>query len=398
MKYAFLTIVLSLSVTALCAQTYYVDSVNPEIYRHAELQDQSRKEIILPEVNGYTIFKADLHTHTIFSDGHVDPDYRVMEAWQDGLDIMAVTEHLEYRPREDWFVEYTQKYNGKKFSKAINNRLGPKALDKNGIMVDLNYPVRFTQKAAKSRDMLIIPGLEITRNGTDVGHFNALFTTDNNIIFDPDPVQAVRNAKAQGALVMHNHPGWRRTDLVPTDTEATLYAEGLIDGIEVMNGYDFYPAIIDRAHENGYFLAACSDVHNSTAIDYRLLGYDRPMTLILAKEKSLDSIREALQARRTLSYGFGTICGEEQLLKDFFAAGMKVKFIRKSGNGKNVYVSLTNMTSLTYLVKTEGANRHRLAPFHTIYMKISKPNTTLDLMVMNMFYSKDKHPVVSLPY
>lgn len=398
MKRAFFISLLSLSVTALSAQTYYVDSVNPEIYRHAELQDQSRKEIILPEVNGYTIFKADLHTHTIFSDGHVDPDYRVMEAWQDGLDIMAVTEHLEYRPREEWFVEYTQKYNGKKYKKAINNRLGPEALDKNGIMVDLNYPVYFTQKAAKSYDILVIPGLEITRNGTHVGHFNALFTTDNNIIFDPDPVQSVRNAKAQGALVMHNHPGWRRTDLVPTETEAVLYAEGLIDGIEVMNGYDFYPGIVDRAREKGCFVAASSDVHNSTAIDYRLLGYDRPMTLVLAKEKSLEAIREALQAKRTLSYGFGTICGEEQLLKDFFAAGIKVKFVRNSGDGKNVYVSVTNMTSLTYLVKTEGKNRQRLAPFHTIYVKTPKSSSTLDLMVMNMFYSKEKHPVVSLPY
>ena len=396
MKRILLIAGLILSSYGINAQTYYKDAENPEIYRHAEVLEMCRKEIILPQVNGYNVYKADLHTHTIFSDGQVNPVFRMDEAWEDGLDIIAVTEHLEYRPYENNLVEYTQKYNKGKYDKAVNNRIGSKAPDKNGIMVDLNYSVSQAKIAAKKHNLILIPGIEITRDGATVGHFNALFTKDNNTIYDPDPVQSVRNANAQGALVMHNHPGWKRTDLVPTQTEATIYAEGLVDGIEVMNSNDFYPGIIDRAREKNFFVAANTDVHGSTARDYRLLGYDRPMTLVFAKERTLDAVREALESRRTLAYGYNTVCGDEQLLKDYFSAGMKVSVIRTSS--RNIHLAVTNMTTITYLVSQNNQNPRRLSPFHTVWFGIPLDAKTLDLTVHNMFYSKEGHPVVSLEY
>lgn len=44
------------------------------------------------------MYKADLHTHTMFSDGRVTPEWRVDEAWMDGLDVVAITDHIENRP------------------------------------------------------------------------------------------------------------------------------------------------------------------------------------------------------------------------------------------------------------------------------------------------------------
>ena len=32
-----------------------------------------RTEIVTPQVNGYNVYKADLHIHTLFSDGDVTP-------------------------------------------------------------------------------------------------------------------------------------------------------------------------------------------------------------------------------------------------------------------------------------------------------------------------------------
>ena len=251
-----------------------------------------RTEVILPQVNGYNVYKADLHTHTVYSDGAVLPKFRVEEAWRDGLDIMAVTEHVEYRPAEEAFVEYLEKYTDKKYKKAKNTRIGnAKSLDKDGIMVDLNTCVRESQQLARKYGLTIIPGAEITRDGTTVGHFNALFTTDNNLIYDPDPVVAVRNAKAQNALVMHNHPGWRKASLDMTPTEKTVYEEGLIDGVEVMNGAEFYPGIIDRVKKYGAFISANSDIHASTSGDYRVGGAIRPMTLVFAKDTRTPWVR-----------------------------------------------------------------------------------------------------------
>ena len=293
-------------------------------------------------------------------------------------------------------VRYTKNYHKGKYEKAVNNRIDKKPVEGAEFLVDLNFAVRESQSAAKNKGLLIIPGTEITRNGTTVGHFNALFTTDNNLIYNVDPVQAVRNAKAQGALVMHNHPGWRKTSLEYTETEKTLYEEGLIDGVEVMNFHEFYPGIVDRAREKGLFIAANTDVHGATAHDHGLSGFNRPMTLIFAKEKTLESVREALEAKRTLAYGFGAVCGEEQLLKDFFAASVKVT-VNRIGT-QNVYLTVTNMSSITYVLKRGDSNQVKLAPFHSMQFSMPKTRETFDLTVLNMYSSKDAHPTVTLKY
>ena len=176
MKRITLIAVLLFSAVSAFAQHYTVDVENPEMLRFADFREPARKEIVLPsQVNGYNIYKSDLHTHSVYSDGTVTPQFRVKEAWLDGLDVIAVTEHIEYRPFETEMAGY----------------LGMKG----EMNTDLNAAVKVAQKEAEYWDIFIIPGTEITRHGTTVGHFNALFTTDNNKIPHDDPVQAIRNAK-----------------------------------------------------------------------------------------------------------------------------------------------------------------------------------------------------------
>ena len=380
------------SVGALDAQSYYQDARNPDILHHNERRERFRTEIILPQVNGYNVYKADLHTHTIHSDGDVIPSFRVYEAWYDGLDIIAITDHIEYRSFEEKLVKYLDKYVSDEYKGAVNHRIDDRPLKEGEVMVDLNYVSREAAKYAERCGLLSIKGAEITRPGDKIGHFNALFTTDNNLIYDQDPVQAVRNAKAQGALVMHNHPGWKRTSIDYTPTEVVLYKEGLVDGIEVMNTDDFYPGIIDRALEKNLFMSANTDIHQTTVLEHN--GFHRPMTLILAKERTLEAVREALDECRTIAYGYNTLCGEEQLLKDFFAAGVKTAVMHRASSFTSV--ALTNMTSIPYVVRMEGRNQMKLDPFQTLWVKVSGDKTTLDLEVLNMFYSRDKHPVVQL--
>lgn len=50
--------------------------------------ENRRTEIILPQVNGMNIYKADLHINTIYSDGDVTPDMRVLEAIHLWLTVM----------------------------------------------------------------------------------------------------------------------------------------------------------------------------------------------------------------------------------------------------------------------------------------------------------------------
>lgn len=369
------------------AQYHYTDANNPEMLHHVASKAPCRKVFTLPVVNGYNIYLADLHTHSAYSDGSVLPKFRIAEAWQDGLDIIAITEHIEYRPAEKAFYEYLKKYTAVKYNKEKGINIP---------MVDLNTAVNVAATEGENYDILVIPGSEITRNGTTVGHFNALFTTDNNLIYDEDPVQAIRNAKAQGALVMHNHPGWRKTSLDFTDTEKIAYEEGLIDGVEVMNGSEFYPGIIDRVQERGLFIAANSDIHGATAVEYRLTGSDRPMTLILARDKSMESIREALESNRTIALGYGELCGEEGLLAELFKAS--ITFDELNVTEKNKVLQLTNKTSIPYLIQLEGKNPVHIEPHSAVRMTIDKNTKMLKMSIINMWCSADSHPVVELGF
>lgn len=383
----------TIAAISASAQMTYPDAVNKDINRHSVRYSRgARTEIVLPQVNGYNIYKADLHTHSAFSDGSVLPEYRVKEAWVDGLDVMAVTEHIEYRRQESKMLEYLQDY-AKKGEEIDNWDIINKPADKKGIRVDLNYAVTLSQKAAEQYGLLIIPGTEITRNPQQIGHYNALFTTDNNAIYDADPLQSFRNAKAQGALIQHNHPGWQRKSIDMPEFEVKAYAEGLIDGIEIMNGSDFYPGAIDRATELGLFMSANTDVHGTTAMDYANVEVGRNMTLIFAKEKTLEAMREALEARRTLAYAFGNVAGDEQLLKDFFLACVKFEPVMKDYKNRQIF-TITNTSSIPFAFRIGGGNVVWLDPFSTISAKTNNIKITVE----SMWYGVDKHPVLEIKF
>ena len=57
-----------------------------------------RSELIMPDIAPYETLVCDFHTHTVFSDGNVWPSVRVDEAWSQGYDAIAVTDHIEYQP------------------------------------------------------------------------------------------------------------------------------------------------------------------------------------------------------------------------------------------------------------------------------------------------------------
>lgn len=383
------------AVTSLSASAqYYQDNVNPEMLRMESPRTLNRKEFHAPGVDGYNAYKVDLHNHTIFSDGHLSMQSRVREAWADGLDAIAVTEHLEYRPHEKDYVKYLKGYTGNGAKAKAYDFVSKPGPAKEDIGVDFNVPVEIARNAAKNYDMTIIPGIEVTRKPDEYCHFNALFTTDNNAIYDPDPLQSLRNAKAQGALVLHNHPGWLRKDLSMTKFEKAAYKEGLIDGIELMNGAEFYPKAITRAWKYNFFVSSNTDIHHPSAERYQRYGERRNMTLVFAKDKSVESLREAIEARRTLAYSYGTLAGEESLLRKFFEASVQVREISVDKKGRRQII-VTNKSSIDWWLVREGRKAELLEANSSIILG-ERTSTSNTFTLMNTWCGEDKHITVEL--
>lgn len=364
---------------AMPAQQRQPDRGNPSMLRYPVIS--TRNEITLPQVNGCRVIKADLHVHTIYSDGNLTSSARVSEAWRDGLDAIAITDHIEVRLNVDDFEKY------------LGDNV--KIKDESGDKTDMNYSVEAARSTAKSLGITLIPGIEITRNPREVGHFNALFTKDNNLIPDKDPLQAIRNAKKQDAVIQINHPGWARHDNEFTSVAEEAIKEGLISGVEVFNSYEFYPDAIGKAVENGFYVSCGSDLHITSQERYGHYGMLRDMTLILARDESLESIREALENQRTLAYAYGDIAGSEELLCDFFKAAVSCKVIGTDSKGRKI-VQLTNNSSLPYVLRLESLTvDYTLEGFTSFICKQS--GDELPVTVTNMWYGEDKHPSAVLP-
>ena len=106
-----------------------------------------RKNIIIPDIEGFQTLKGDFHIHTVFSDGLVWPTIRVQECWTEGIDVMAITDHLEYRPHQD----FMSKGHNHSYNLAVNE--------------------------AQKKNIILIKASEITRQ-MPPGHLNALFIND----------------------------------------------------------------------------------------------------------------------------------------------------------------------------------------------------------------------------
>ena len=141
-----------------------------------------------------------------------------------------------------------------------------------------------------------------------------------------------------------------------------------------------------------------SDVHRTSYEVYQMNGCYRNMTLIMAKDRSLESIREALEAKRTLAYSFGTVAGDEKLLQDLFNASVKVVYAAVEKPGR-IYLQFENKSSIDFLIRFgENGDLARLEGGKSIFLRHKEGNGT-DLVVENMWSEKGQTVTIDLkPY
>ena len=388
--------VASLAITATA-----VAQNNPLEYPFAD--QHSRNDIVIPKINGLNVYKADFHLHTIYSDGDVTPEMRVIEAWRDGLDIIAITDHMEYRRIERSMYRYMKDYireDLRGLPKAVNTNVLKADPDSLGLLVDFNVPHELAVNKAKDYGIHVIRGVEITR--ASLGDYNALFTTDNNKIYDPNLEQTIRNARAQGAFIIHNHPSYsKQTENAITPFTNDLYAKGLIDGVEVFNGRWKWQRLFSHCIDGGYTPFSNSDAH-----DYISWKYEAPasaggavrfrnMTLVLAKKLNDKHIHDALKKGNTIAYSNNNLVGKRELLQALFKASVEFE-LQRTGS-KQHSITVINRSSLPYYFQI-GRNKYILEGLGSLYIKRPKGESEVKVTILNMWHGNDINPTVMVKF
>ena len=337
--------------------------------------------IRFPDVPGYKTLTCDLHMHTVFSDGVVWPIIRVDEAMRDGLDVIAITEHLEYQPHKE----------------DIPNP-------------DRNRSHVVASKRGEGHDLIILNGSEITRE-MPPGHSNAVFVKDANKLLHEDAMDVFREAKRQDAFVFWNHPNWLSQTpdgIVPlSDMHKDLIKKKLLHGIEVVNDTTYSDEAVQIALDYNLTMLGTSDIHGLVDWQYRVpQGGHRPVTLVFAKEKSAEAVKKALTMRRTVVWFNNLLIGRETEMMPLLEASIKTDAASYRGNSDVAEVILKNYSDSKFILSNRGEFNFQAkgdlvtVPPHstvTLLVKTLKRLSSFELKfeVMNALTAPRTHPTIT---
>lgn len=343
------------------------------------------RHIRFPDLPGYRTLKADFHQHTVFSDGKVWPNVRVEESVRDGLDAMAITDHLEWQPHG---ADLPNPDRNRAYAIAQHAASLPPGLSEGDYWLIEQYRrgrddlVRAqttlvarpmgAEKEAAAQEILVVPGVEITRN-QPLGHVNALFITDANRLLNPDPLVVLREAAAQGSFMIWNHP-WSvsrsDTDGIARMSELhqQLFDEGLVQGIEVVNNDTFSGEALRIALERNLTMIGSTDIHGLIEWVYPSGRKHRPATLVFAREKTTAALNEALRERRTVVWFNNTLIGRAEWLEPLVRASLAPKpagyrpdrrrfTIQERPDTSMCEIELTNGSDASFILRNIGPHR-----------------------------------------
>jgi hypothetical protein len=329
---------------------------------------EARHEICFPDLPCYKTLACDLHMHTVFSDGNVWPTVRVQETWRQGLDAIAIADHIEYRPhKSDLPAKHGRSYE-------------------------------LAEAAAKQHNLLLIRGAEITRD-TPPGHFNAVFLNDVAALDVPDFLEAIKRAHEQGAFVFWNHQGWKGEEKGRwLDVHTTICDNKWLEGMEVANGDEYFAQAHRWCLEKKLTMLGNSDIHDPDLRRESSSKDHRTMTLVLAKDRSAACLKEALEAGRTIVWYKDQLIGREELLCPFFAACIEVRKPTVRTNGHQ-FVEIENKCQADICLERTGEGLYRelvLPAKSTVLLKLPAADTQFQCTAKNFIVAPGQGLAVTL--
>ena len=390
-----------------------------EVFVINDYKDMERI-INFPNTEKYKVIVADLHTHSVFSDGAVWPNVRVEEAVRDGIDLLAVTEHLEYQPHIDDIPH-----------------------------PDRNRSFDIAEEIAKNKDLTVINGAEITRMFPP-GHINAIFIQDANKLIYLDeakinkakeilkevPEESLTNyedlswledaalaslwpvksalieARNQNAFTFWNHPAWSSEEFIGQpmlrEIHKEFFRDNLLHGIEVANGDGYSEEAFRIALEYGLTVLGTSDVHGLIDWDYpSSIGAHRPVTLILSESNSSDAIKSSLFSGKTVVWFKNNLIGLENNILELTNSYLKAKKVEILENSDIARVEIENVSDVRFIIQVldqssvvNESNLIEIAPNEKTVLQIDNgiDKGSLDVKILNAFIAPNKNLLTTLKF
>ena len=390
-----------------------------EVFVINDYKDMDRI-INFPNTEKYKVIVADLHTHSVFSDGAVWPNVRVEEAVRDGIDLLAITEHLEYQPHIDDIPH-----------------------------PDRNRSFDIAEDIAKNKDLTVINGAEITRMFPP-GHINAIFIEDANKLIYLDeakiseakeilkevPEESLTNyedlswledaalaslwpvksalieARNQNAFTFWNHPAWSSEEFIGQpmlrEIHKEFFRDNLLHGIEVANGDGYSEEAFRIALEYGLTVLGTSDVHGLIDWDYpSSIGAHRPVTLILSESNSSDAIKSSLFSGKTVVWFKNNLIGLENNILELTNSYLKAKKVEILENSDIARVEIDNVSDVRFIIQVldqssvvNESNLIEIAPNEKTVLQIDNgiDKGSLDVKILNVFIAPNKNLLTTLKF
>ena len=345
-------------------------------------EDGESRMISFPDIKGFKTIVCDLHTHTVFSDGSVWPNIRIQEALKDGLDAIAITEHIEYQSHKEDIPH-----------------------------LDRNRSYELSKKYAEKSELMVIAGTEITKS-MPPGHSNAIFVKDVNKIMHDNYMDAHLAARKQGAFIFWNHPHWigqRKDGSVKLYEEVKdLIDKNLLHGIEVTNERTYSDQAIQVALDHNLTMLGTSDVHGFVDGDYNIPhGGHRPVTLVFSKRKNLKDLKRSLFQGRTAVWYNNLLIGKSEWIKPLLEASIKIDSAGYYSSYELGVVKIKNVSDARFVLKNvseydfyQNSDLIEIDPHSTKQIAIvsgkNLSNFDLEFEVLNAVIAPSIHPTIRL--
>ena len=325
----------------------------------APADTQTRALGEFPKVGRYYVLRGDFHMHTKHSDGKLTPQERVLEAWRLGYDVIAITDHGKLVAYDD--------------AKSTADALG--------IVL-----VRGMETGVAGMEHMVALGM--TADYTPRNPHQWAEQPGQKTVYYRDEMEAIR--KAGGLLILaHPHVGYRE----PFDWGVK---QGIIRGIELKNGvvgkgwntiesHDtwWYPHAVDKAMEHNLAIMASTDAH----------GPKNPgaeVTLVFARERSAESVVEAIREARTAAWFDNMLWGREQLLTDLMR---EVIEIHRTADNQYLRIENRSPMALKASVQANGGvpTDVELPPSSEVLMPASGSSNTVLIQWQNVWIGLTKN-------